>query len=515
MDIVTIINDNFKIYIHFKNNKIYGYKFNKDNTFEEIDNSVLEFFNFIKLSNNNTKIDNYKGYEVYLDNETNFKHYLRNGLEDYSLFFYNNSEDAVSYNIPSKKSNTRVFYYKRNRIYLKKKRFYRLVRIILALTLITSTTLIATNINKKDNIVKKLTIEDIQNYIYSSPNIKDEDKEYLYNEELLELVLPMVNETNSNRYLYSLKFKDIDLVRYEREEDSTTIGWYNMANPNIINIDAAVDDNNEVENIQYLNSYTFINKNYMYRNDTIAHEFIHLCQTASDFHFLKESCAEILSTEFYSYTKTNHYLTEVRLTKKLMEIIGPYPILYFNFTDDFSLIEKEVKPFLTEEEYDSFCFFLRSSSCHTAKELFDVLEEELDKLLNKLYYNRYGKEASSDPVIYALDNNKPIIRYYFNPKHIYEESYYCDNELDFKEAFDTGLMKITYRKKGSQETPFKTFEEYTLFDEDPDYDIKISFAENTTVSGCKVICNNFCGIIRYLTPIGDKDFTPRINNKTI
>ena len=56
--------------------------------------------------------------------------------------------------------------------------------------------------------------------------------------------------------------------------------------------------------------------------------------------------AEILSYEYFDNADTNSYQNEVYLIRKLMEIIGPIPLLKYNFLNDFYEIEKEVKKYL-------------------------------------------------------------------------------------------------------------------------------------------------------------------------
>ena len=44
--------------------------------------------------------------------------------------------------------------------------------------------------------------------------------------------------------------------------------------------------------------------------------------------------------------------------------------------------------------------------------------------------------------------------------------------------------------------------------EDSDYEDLEIFSSDVKVIDGKVICEGFCGTLRYLTPIGEKDFTP-------
>ena len=98
-----------------------------------------------------------------------------------------------------------------------------------------------------------------------------------------------------------------------------------------------------------------------------------------------------------------------------MEIIGTNPIMIYNFTGDFSLIEDRVKPFLTEEEYNEFLddltFDYDDDSLNYPK------YESLDRLLSKLYTAIYGSNIEDNKVIDLIDNgDRTLNRYYFNSK---------------------------------------------------------------------------------------------------
>ena len=48
-------------------------------------------------------------YEVYLDEQTGYKHFYKDGKENYTIFFYENGYDAILYKENSKQSNFKTF----------------------------------------------------------------------------------------------------------------------------------------------------------------------------------------------------------------------------------------------------------------------------------------------------------------------------------------------------------------------------------------------------------------------
>ena len=88
METIIIENNSFKIFLHCIKDKYFGFRFNRNNSIEQVDKSVFNFFNFIKLSNNKIKLAKYYDYEVYLDKDTNYKHYFKDGIEDFELITF-------------------------------------------------------------------------------------------------------------------------------------------------------------------------------------------------------------------------------------------------------------------------------------------------------------------------------------------------------------------------------------------------------------------------------------------
>ena len=202
--------------------------------------------------------------------------------------------------------------------------------------------LIATSCNNNDmvndnNTTIEYDIDYLRDKIFSSIALTKEEKEYLYNSDFIEDILPIINSSNYLRNMYDTYFYNISIEAFNKEYEKydSSLGYYSTGIPNTL----------------FIKDYDGINED---NKDTIAHEFIHLCQDSFEHNLITEASAEIISYEYFNDTSMSSYATQVKLLKELMEIIGSYPIWYYNFTGDFSLIEKMVKPYLNDNDYNIF-----------------------------------------------------------------------------------------------------------------------------------------------------------------
>ena len=256
----------------------------------------------------------------------------------------------------------------------------------------------------------ELTSNDLENYIKTSNSLSIEEKEYLYNSDFFKDVLSTINTSEYMKREYLRRFMNIDIKSFAY--DNIRNGFYNPNEPNCL----------------YVAEYNDLNTS---TKDTIAHEFVHLCQYhPSKYNFLIEATAEIISNEYFNSTSINAYLEEVKSLKVLMEIIGPEPIWNYVFTGDFSAIKKQVKPYLKDNEYKDFLLCLQidtedniSRAIHTKR---------LNEILDILYFNKNNIDIKNDLVI-SLTRYKQevIVRNYFNQRIIDQShSYYYNLKSD-------------------------------------------------------------------------------------
>ena len=271
--------------------------------------------------------------------------------------------------------------------------------------------LIATSCNNNDmvndnNTTIEYDIDYLRDKIFSSIALTKEEKEYLYNSDFIEDILPIINSSNYLRNMYDTYFYNISIEAFNKEYEKydSSLGYYSTGIPNTL----------------FIKDYDGINED---NKDTIAHEFIHLCQDSFEHNLITEASAEIISYEYFNDTSMSSYATQVKLLKELMEIIGSYPIWYYNFTGDFSLIEKMVKPYLNDNDYNIFidCLSFSYDDYTSNINRFNKLEEILDIL----YKNIYGENIKDNVVINLLSrNDNTLVRFYFNKR--LNESYYFD-----------------------------------------------------------------------------------------
>ena len=436
MEKIIIRDNNSNVLLYLSKNSIIGFKY-INNEIKNVNSNVLTYFNYFKLSNNSTILEENDEYKIILDNDSNLRHKYINGIDDLEWLFFNNGINSISYlgneNLNNK---SKIF------------RFKKLVIITTLLGLIYSNTVSNyIHYNTSELELPDYTVSDMYNLIYSSIRLTDEEKNYLYNSDFFSDLLPLINSSEYLKLQYQNYFSNIGIISYKTPPISlkSAQGYYSIDTPNLL----------------YIKNYEGIN---IISKDTLAHEFIHLCQDTSGYNLLIEACAEIISYEYFPDTSMSNYPEQVKLTKKLMEIIGSEPIWYYNFTGDFSKIEEKVKPYLTEDEYIEFLndlMFDYTSSIENYPKY-----ESLDNILKILYSNIYGEDIEDNIIFSLIDRNEfSLVRYYFNSR-LKNESYYLDKSLgEYKhitgeEAVNEKILTIYEIVK----TPLEVDEAFELID---------------------------------------------------
>ena len=423
MESIRIHEEDFDIILYLDNNSFFGYKYNNDNTIEKIDENVFKYFNFLTCSNNYSTLANDGEYKVILDNNTNFKHYYKDDKEDYEMFFLNNGKELISYQSDKVKimikniskafiigtatvcislSGMNMVQAKTNQISNNAPSNQQII--VENLVPLNEKTIESANVYVANN---DLTYDDVKSLIYGSSKLTDDEKKLLCNEDFINDSLEIINKSNLLKFDLLSSLRDIDIESYH-DNDEMVHGYYKPITPNII----------------YIKDYNEMTSKI---KDTISHEEMHMWQYHySEYTLLKEACAEIMSEEYFEDSKVNSYYSEVFLVKKLMEIIGSKPVLEYNYTGNKKLIDNEVKPYLTSEQYKSFVECL-NFQYNDSDELHKI-DEEFNSLLNIIYKNKYGKNPSEDLVISLLDKkDNSLKRDYFN-KAKKNESYYMDRK---------------------------------------------------------------------------------------
>lgn len=449
--IYNIFSDN----INTEHPKIYGYIY-ENNHFYPLNEDIFKELNKLKIGSNAKKIGDYEkdnhSYDVILDLDTNLKHYFLNGKENFNLFI-NNFEDVII-------ADNRNIKYTDNLLDQDKKldNTVRLLRVTSLSLLIFAE---CNFISKLDQLIDNnppiesiaisdsieidseqsiylvelmnntptLTTEIISDLIKNNKNINDSNKEILLNSGIIEFASQYVNENKE----YAAKLYNIILPNFTIVEKNLKDGLGNWDNKNyIIKID--VNDIGKQYGLYFDEIY----------NNTIAHEFVHILQASYEYPFLYEACAGIISQEYTStpYSYFISYPIEQKYIKILMEIIGSKSISEYNFTGSIEPIKKELEPYLSESEINRlFEIFKFNSNYVTAgyitQEQFDDNLRDIEKIYEKLYYNKYHcwMRANSAINTYLYDDLSIVYysfsKYYFN--NCNEHNY--DSELYDLEAY--------------------------------------------------------------------------------
>ena len=467
MERIVIEDSNKKTIINIQNRTISGYSFYHDERVKELTKEDLNIFKLFFLSDNNKRLPNEGKYTVILDNITGLKHYFINGKEDFIQLFFNNGEEGTLYKVENKglKDNG---YRKKEKLSMKERvfkignTFVRCTSIALLYFFIAVFSVNAVNVIRNPNSIyeigpvpilsivtgsKDLTVDDLVRKIKASERLDTEDQVYLANRDFLEDILVYANQYNYTKYDYNIKFHNIGVKTFKKR--GTTRGFY-----------LAIGDPNSL----YISEVALTDDEY---NDVISHEFVHLCQTGINYNLLTEASAEILSYEYFEGTKMLSYKKEVYLVKKLMEIIGPEPIMHYTIGGNFDYIEKAVSPYLSDSEYYQFtkCLIRKSEG-----DLFynEKREEEnrdsLDNLLTKIYERKFNRSIDDDPVMPLL-NDPNLVRYYFNHRKIEKEGSYLkmpkieDVDMTLEEAIKAGYVYM-WQSMGGSVIKKISYEEY-------------------------------------------------------
>ena len=300
-----------------------------------------------------------KEYEVYLDEQTGYKHFYKDGKENYTKFFYENGYNAILYKENSNKFNIKNF-------------TVNGIKICISITLFLAIFNIANNTLNNPNEITNTKIEYTQNkeitidsskfkdYILSSENLTKEDQQLLINEIFFE-DLSKTKITEDRVSSIDEKMTNITInVDEQNKPTDNTLGWYNDLFPNIIN----VADGND--------------------NDTKIHEFIHLVQEYSEYSYIKEACADLISSEYYN-VENLEYSEAVSRIQFLMELIGPEPIWNLNFSGNTEEFESKIYEILPEEEAKIFLDLLKDSPANLTIEESKQQNDEIDSYLYKIY----------------------------------------------------------------------------------------------------------------------------------
>lgn len=302
-----------------------------------------------------------------------------------------------------------------------------------------------TSIGEATSYEKGITSESIHDAIYSSSNLNLAEKDFLWNEDLINDLVPYYQDTIYTDILIRIKHKDIDIVIFteqEKQKYGQLGGFYNK--DNLLHIRDYGPEVFEEDSISKL--------------QIIAHEYIHLLEVNHVYSLITEAMSEILSYEYFFYGNPSFeyaYHDEVLITKALMEIIGPEAVREGIFKEGSTAIEDALEPYFSPSEFKEFLNLLKMNHDERGEEHYSRLRE----LLAILYKNKYNSNITENDMLFAILGDYDFSRIYFRKElnAIYPD--YCEtfDKIAIEEACEN--KKIVFYIK-----ELITEEEYDQFD---------------------------------------------------
>ncbi len=401
---ILIENGKKESFIKIVNGMLQGFNV-VDGIVSNITEEELNIVNGLKLSENKTYIGKEMEYDVYLDNTSGLKHFFKDGIEDVQKFCKENGSDALLYELEEDKKIT-SFSAKAYKFKLKKDIVCILATIGIAFLFEQGLENIVYNYQLEH--AEPITYDKISTLIETSKKLTEEEKMTFQNEKLLNDIIPYYNGTNMD-FIATKCFHNLHYKYYEKrisENGNIILGYYSRLEPNELNIQ---------ENLAPEEDY-----------NTKWHEYIHLLQARTNYLYLKETCAEIISNEYYD-APINSYEKGVINTKILLEIVGPEPIWKLNFSGDDTELVSIISGNLEPEKAQNLLELLKKSPNSQ-----ENINGEVRTLLEELYFNIHHTDMNENIYIRNITAETLIDRYYFNSDKILSNPpCYLEGKKDF------------------------------------------------------------------------------------
>lgn len=449
MQHIGIINYKNKIiYVDLKDEDLLCYYYHKKEKHNISINAILEILKSIFDKSKEEFLEQDGNYSVFINKETGYKHFYKDGKEDILKFFLTNGTDGLLY----KESDINDKYLKVRKFVNKKTNIVIVLSLILATAI--SSSAIKDSVNQDKEVQKEIEeldsasleteyneyydFESLSNAIKSPANVGELRKDILYNEEFIR---DICNTPMSEDVIKSLEEKvtDIEIVPFTEEDDLENlakiqqglvpaIGYYKALEPNIIHVKDYAD------------------------YSTIYHEFAHLLQANSEYSYIQEACAEIIAYEYYG-CEISSYIEEVKRMQVLMEIIGSEAIWNINFSGDDSKFDDIILENIPIEEYGELYSILITPVNILTEQNREKLNASFDTILSDLYSNIYHEPIEDNEIIqniYKVGYDKNLRTNMKNQRHYFNDIDYSFDIADFvyseymtfQEAEEKGLIEV-------------------------------------------------------------------------
>ena len=418
------IKDNI-IYIDIKNKELYCYKQTKNKKIIISNEIIINLIKYI-ITCHKPKYLYQDEFEVYLDEETNFKHFYKNGKEDYLKFFYENGQSTILLNSKSNedKYSTKSFIIKGVQICITFLSAITFISSVSAIYKIQTTTKINAQTEITNNIEYSIPEEKIdtnffKDFINNSPNLSKQEKQLLINNDLFD-DLSETLMTNDRIFSLEVKMTNLDIIYgQEGKPADGVLGWYNPMISNQIHV---IDEKD---------------------NQTTIHEFIHLLQDDNQYQYIREACATLISNEYYKSNQTAYNDAIIR-TQFLMEIIGPDIIWDLNFSGSTRKFEIAIKSLLPEKDAEELLELFTSSIGMLSQSKNYEINQKIDNYLLQMYKSLAPENTETLEFLTDISSTNHLSskgyllnRNYFNEKN--KENAINPFEYKFSIPFDIAL----------------------------------------------------------------------------
>lgn len=473
------INNKITRYYYLKDNEIYYDEYSNNGCKVYKTTSLYDFYKLFSYFGNSKLLEVDNQYNIYLD-DNGYKHYIKNGKEDFLQFFLNNGTDFILYSDKDETKNEKT------------KRF--LVGGVLATIYLVCSVQVfdmlqdvyhsyrTTPSLAEIKEMEAVNCSNIINMIKELDTLSDEHKNDILNSGILENVISYYGNFELET-LIKHKLKDLSIQYYDDTYLDNDLGYvrgyYNILKPNII----------------YLRNGT--------NDSAFDHEFVHLLQSPDFvFEYIDEPVAELMKHEFFG-GKIEAYIDEISVLKLLICTIGPEPILKCSFAGDSSSLLDILEKNLETSDYEKIVSYL--------KELVSTNgfsnNREMQEIIERLYKNMYGTEMRDtlpgyDFIVNHEDYHNIVDnRYYLNTDKIGIEgeiTFDVNNDLYESTIKNINVLKvddINYYKKQITEDEYNQFS-----NSESDYKTKIEYSEEVKEVKNVISTNN-----NYISVIISKD----------
>lgn len=306
----------------------------------------------------------------------------------------------------------------------------------------------------KDSYATYMTNK-LKNQIKHSSKLNDDEKDILLNDELLHDVCLSYYDTYMEIEIPK-RFKNLDIKTFsdsdlENEYLENSTGYYTLGSPGTLHVRDYEEDKS--------NPYEFLK--------VISHEYAHLLQSPSKYVYIKESAAEIMSSEYYNID-IRGYSNECIVLKILMEIIGSEPIWEATIIGNDSKLEKSIKELLTEEDANKLLDLFKKTPSEFKDGEEEAANSEIYKYLRQMYYNKNNSEMFADQLICSIYLGQDKNRLYFDTDRRTDPDKYEIYTISLDDALSEGIIEEHYYEVYSDED---TNEKYKIsISEDEVYD---------------------------------------------